>query len=179
MKEFSVILFTGGLIVCGLALGLIYLLVALLTFNLGGGETLSTIEAQRTAWLFFTLIVGLVAGNIARGRIRSGNISFAYGIRIMTLIVVIFVTINHFNNIIISTPFNKAAWDKYEYKPYRMAATLVKNRTLIGMTGQQVKDLLGEGGSFRYNVIGDWTLTLYFENGRVEGAEMRLPFLGI
>lgn len=71
-----------------------------------------------------------------------------------------------------------------------MSATLVKKEKLIGKTLQEVKGLLGQGmgervdkndgkGYLRYEVEGEWTLTVYLEKGVVVDAEMRLPFLGV
>lgn len=71
-----------------------------------------------------------------------------------------------------------------------MAKSLVRQKSLLGLTKFQVKDLLGQGSeeygnenddrsSILYSVENGWTLTVIFHKGEVVETQMRQPFLGV
>lgn len=96
----------------------------------------------------------------------------------------------YWNGIHYHTQFDKAVWEQDTWKPLNMTATLVKENKLIGMTRQEVKEMLGQGveehgnpntdrGSILYLVKENWTLTIYFQKDKVVDTELRLPWLGV
>jgi hypothetical protein len=189
MKLGAFVSFLLGFIVTGVILAFIFLCLVILTFDLGGGKTLGELEAQRALMLSITLLLILVAGSVARDFIKGKKRFVALGIRVMALLCIIVVAGNYIYNLTIPTTFNKTKWEQSDYKPYHMAATLVKRDTLIGLTKQQVKDLLGQGlnrdyesagaGYQEYLVEDTWKLTLYFEKDKLVRTELRLPWLGV
>jgi hypothetical protein len=190
MKRHPIISFFIGLILTGLILGAIYLVFLFLTFDLGGGETLRQIENQRTALLIGTIIVAIIAAMTARNFLLTGRRFAAYGISVLPLVSLVIVGVFYFNNMNSHTKFDKTIWEQDKWKPLNMATTLVKEKKLIGMTRQKVKQMLGQGfeengntfndrSSIKYLVKEDWTLTVYFQKDKVVETELRLPWLGV
>jgi drug/metabolite transporter superfamily protein YnfA len=190
MKQHPITSFFIGLIASGLILGALYLLFGLLTFSLAGGETLQQIESQTTALLIGTIIVAIIAIMIARQYIKTGRKFAAYGINVFPLTALVIVGVLYFDSLHSHTQFDKTVWGQDKWKPLNMATTLVKEKKLIGLTRQEVKEMLGQGfeengdantdrGSILYLVKEDWTLTVYFQKDKVVDTELRLPFLGV
>ena len=190
MHRHPIISFFGGLTICGLILGVVYLLILLMTFNLAGGETLRQIENQRMGLLIITLLLAILAGITVIRFLKSGKKFTAYGISILPIIAVIIVTVYYVANLNSHKQFDRAVWEQSKWKPFDMASTLVKENKLIGLTRQQVKDMLGQGseeygdknthrGSILYLVQDDWTLIIYFQKGKVIDIKLRRPFLGL
>lgn len=136
MKRDRIESFFAGFIPTGFVLAVILPGIAFITFDLGGGETLQELEDHRTAMLIITLLLVLGAGWIARDFISNQKRFVAHGIRIMALLCLLVVTANYAYNLTIPTEFNKAKWEQSGYKPFNMAATLVKRHTLIGLNWQ-------------------------------------------
>src|SRR5690242_16554796 len=168
MKQHPVISFFIGLVISGLVLGTVYLLFLFLTFDLGGGETLPQIENQRIALLIITIIVTIIAVMTARHFLKTSRKYTAYGISALPLIAFVMVGIFYFDNLNSYTKFDRTIWEQDQWKPLNMAATLVKEKKLIGLTWQQVKEMLGKGfkehrddntdrGSISYLIKEDWT----------------------
>ena len=114
----------------------------------------------------------------------------AYGIVVFPLIVVLVATAYLFEHNFYHTKFDKTVWEQSNWKPEKMAKTLVKEKTLIGLTRTQVKEMLGEGskeygdansdrGSILYSVKNDWTLVVLLQKDKVIETELRLPYLGV
>ena len=171
-------------------IGLIGLFFLLLTFNLGGGETLSQVENQNIAQLIISIFLLIIAVFSARRYIKNNRRYTAYGIIISPLILIVIATIYLFEHNVYHTKFDKTIWEQSEWKPESMAKTLVKEKVLIGMTRAQVKEMLGEGskeygnassdrGSILYQVKNDWTLIVLFQKDKVVETELRLPYLGV
>lgn len=180
--------FLAGFIPTGLVLAVILLGIIFMTFNLGGGETLQELENHRTAMLIITLLLVLGAGWIARDFISNQKKYTAKGIRVMALLCLLVVIANYVYNLTIPTEFDKVKWEQPGSKPFHMAATLVKRDTMIGLTLQEAKKLLGPGsresvdvntgnGALQYFVNNDWTLSVLFLNGKVVETRLRLPYL--
>ena len=190
MKPKHIASFLAGFIPTGFILAVILLGIALMTFNLGGGETLQELEVHRTAMLIISLLLVLAAGWAARDFINRQKRFTAYGIRVMALLCLLVVTGNYLYNLALPMEFNKAKWEQPGSQKYHMAATLVKRDTLIGFTKQQVVDLLGSNdgnlayrtspdGSLEYSTHHQWLLIVRFENGIVVETELRQPYLGV
>jgi drug/metabolite transporter superfamily protein YnfA len=190
MKRHPIISFFIGLIVSGLILGALYLVFGLLTFSLAGGETLRQIESQTTALLIGTIIAVTIAAMTFRHFFKTGRKFAAYGIGILPLVALVIVGVFYFDSLHSHTQFDKTVWQQDKWKPLNMATTLVKEKKLIGLTRQEVKEMLGQGfeehadantdrGSILYLVKEDWTLTVYFQKDKVVDTELRLPFLGV
>lgn len=185
MKANSIISFLGGLIVCASIMGVIYFAVALMTFDLAGGDTLQQMEGERAGWFILTIFLTGVSIYIAIEYKKKKRKFTAYGILSVAIIAFAFAAINCSKNIM-NTPFNKQGWEKPGYKPYGMAATIVKMKSLNGRTKKEVLALLGTPdeayedktvafASLTYRVENDWTLRIYFKNDKVSDADMRLP----
>lgn len=190
MKQDRSVAFFAGFVPTGFILAFILLGLKLLTFDLGGGETLQEIELQRNVVLTTTLLMVLTAGWIARDVLKNQKQNKARGIRVMALICLLVVAGNYVYNLTIPTSFDKTKWGQSEYKPFHMAATLVKRDTLIGLTVQKATELLGSDGrnsvdaytgtgSFQYHVHDGWTLIVIFKNGKVVETLLHQPYLGV
>lgn len=173
-----------------MAVGLICFLLLLLTFNLGGGETLSEIENQNIARVLVSILLLVVAAIVARNYINSNRKFTALGILVFPAIVVVAATFYLLAHNFYRADFDKAIWIQSERKPEIMAKTLVKDNALIGLTRKQVKEMLGDGveekgdekserGSIVYLVQDDWTLIVFFQKDKVVETKLRLPWLGI
>ena len=190
MRRNPVISFLGGLTICGLILGVIYLLVLLMTFNLAGGETLQQIENQKIGLVIIAVVLAILAAITVMRFLRSGRKFTAYGISVLPILAVIIVTVYYVNNLTIHKQFSRTVWEQSKWKPFDMSATLAKGNKLIGLTRKQVKDMLGQGseeygdkntdrGSILYLVENEWTLIIYLQKDKVVDTELRRPFLGV
>ncbi len=190
MKRNPIISFLGGLTVSVAIVGIVYLCFFLLTFNLGGGETLDQIENLNIAILIISILLFAIAVIYARRYFKNNKKYTAIGITIIPIMVTITAAIYFFTQNLSHTKFNKAIWTQSEWKPDKMAKTLVKEKILIGLTRTQVKQMLGEGaeeygdkntdrGSIIYHVQNDWTFSVIFQYDKVVETQLRLPWLGI
>ena len=190
MKKHPIISFFAGLIICGLIIGLVYLLALLMTFDLAGGETLQQVENQDLALLILTLVLAILVFLTARHYWKKGKKFAAYGISVLPAACLLVIAIYYVNSLNVHAEFNKTVWEQSEWKPFKMSATLVKDKKLIGLTRDQVKQMLGQSSqqygdkssertSMVYPVQNSWTLTIYFQNDRVVDTQLRLPFLGV
>lgn len=190
MKKHPIVSFFSGLIICSLVIGLIYLIALLMTFDLGGGETLQQIENQSIGLLIITLLLSIVVVLTAKHYWKKAKKFTAYGISILPITCLLIIAAFYINSLNFYAQFDKTVWNQSKWKPFKMSATLVKGKKLIGLTRIEVKQLLGQGsqeyvnkstnrGSIMYPVQNDWTLTIYFQNDRAVDTELRLPFLGV
>jgi len=181
--------FFPAIIVSIVIIGVVYLCFFFMIFNLGGGETLSQIENQNIAQLIISILLLTIAIYYAK-RYFNRNIKYtAYGILVFPVIIFLATTIYFWGHNFYQK-FDKTIWVQSKRKPERMAKTLVKGKTLIGLTGEQVKAILGEGsaeygsitadrGTIEYLVENHWTLIIVFQNDKVAETRLRLPWLGI
>src|SRR5688572_170413 len=114
MPRLSFISFFAAFLICGITMAAIYFVLALLTFDLGGGETLQKVEAQKAALLFITLLLSLYAGVVARRYSTKGDISTAYGIRAVLLTCIVVATVNYLSILSFATKFDKVVWSQSE-----------------------------------------------------------------
>jgi|RhiMetdeSRZDD1v2_1073273.scaffolds.fasta_scaffold10967_10 ABC-type transport system involved in multi-copper enzyme maturation permease subunit len=190
MKRDPFISFLAGLAVSIAIVGIIYLCFFLLIFDLGGGETLSQVEHQNMAVWFLSVLLFAIAAIYARRYIRNNRKYTGIGIAIVPFMVTVTATVYLFGANFYHTKFDKATWAQSKPKPDKMAKTLVKEKTLIGLTRMQVKQMLGEGaeeygdkntdrGSIIYHVENNWTFSVIFRYDKVIDTQLRLPWLGI
>ncbi|MCB0762993.1 MAG: hypothetical protein KDC12_15815 [Flavobacteriales bacterium] len=189
MKGNPAISFTGGLIITAVILIVLYLLYLVSIFDLSVGETLQEIENQRTILLVLTIIIAGLTVLVSRRFIRAGKKYTAIGTVILPLLALLAVTVSYFNNFNYHTTFNHTTWQQDMHKPFDMAATLVKDKVLIGMTRIEVEEMLGQGheksygdqsqgnGYVSYLVEHSWTLIIYFEKDIVVDTKLRLPYM--
>jgi len=172
-----------------IVIGLIGLIYLLLTFSLAGGDTLGAKESQDILQLVIALLI-LVCAILVANLYRQRNKKFtALGIILASLLVSILATVNYLGHNIYHTKFDKEIWTQSKWKPEKMSKTLVREKTLIGMTRMQVKEMLGEGseesadeskrGSISYLVENNWTLMVFFQNDKVVETKLRQPYLGV
>lgn len=190
MKRNPIISFLAGLTVSTVIVAIVSLCFLFLTFNLGGGETLNQVENQNIAQLLISILLLTIAIIYLRRYIKNNKKYTAYGIVVFPLIVVLAATFYFFGHNFYYTKFDKTVWEQSKRKPEKMAKTLSKEKTLIGLTRAQVKGMLGEGseeygntssdrGSIIYLVNNDWTLIVLFQKDKVVETKLRLPYLGI
>ncbi|MBS1655672.1 MAG: hypothetical protein JSU05_12550 [Bacteroidetes bacterium] len=161
-----------------------------MTFNLAGGETL--LEEENERLLILLVVVGLFIFTliIARDFRKTGKKYTAAGIIIPPFFILLFTSGFYIYEFNFHTSFNKTEWDQSKVKPFKMAATLIKEKKLIGLTIQEIEDKLGQtskeninsqtgDGSLSYRVNPDWTFSIYFTNGKVTGSELRRPILDL
>jgi hypothetical protein len=187
MRDNKVISLLSGLVITGVILAVIAVVYFLLTFDLVGGETLQEIENQRTALLVSSIIIAGFTVLVCRHFIKTGKKYVAIGTSILPLLTLIMVSAYYINNFNYQTPLDQTIWKQEKRKPFDMAASLVKDNVLIGMTRTEVKEMLGSGyeegygnvnpnkGFISYLIKEEWTLNIYFENDKVTGVKLRLP----
>ena len=190
MKRYPITSFLLSLTISIVVVGIVYLCFFLLTFDLGGGETLSEVKNQNLTVVFISMLLFVISLIYARRYYKNNKKYTAVGIAIFPLAMVIAATVYLFDQNFNQTAFDKTIWAQSVRKPQKMAKTLVKEKTLIGLTRAEVKLMLGAGaeeygdkntdrGSLIYYVEEEWTLSVFFRYDKVIETEMRLPWLGI
>lgn len=165
---------------------LIFALYLFMTFDLAGGESLQQIENQRTFLLASTVILFLIFCIISIQYFKKNNTRNAYGLIILPFVILILVVGYYFKNYNFHTELDQNIWKKEEWKPLNMAATLVNEDELKGLSYEEVIELLGTGfdqyyneennnGYIKYHIEKSWTLTIFFEKGVAVRSELRLP----
>lgn len=160
-----------------------------MTFNLAGGKTLSQIDNQNIALIVLSLIILTIALYFFKKYYKTNKKLTAFGIIIIPLALVI-TGIFYLTLSFKTTQFDKAIWTQNKMKPEDMAKSLVRRNTLLGLTRNQVKALLGQGSeeygnenddrdSILYSVENGWTLSIIFHKDKVVETQMRQPFLGV
>jgi len=193
MRQFwqhPIVSFLGGMLVGTFAVGIVGICFFIVSFNLAGGETLQQIEFQNTLLLVTTLLLVLSAAIAARRHFKKGRKYTGYGVSLLPLVAFIIALVYYLDNFTYHKPFDKVTWEKAKMKPLEMAAALVEENKLLGLSRQEVEKKLGPGdenynnmesgrASISYSVGKEWTLTVYFEKNIVIDAELRLPWLGV
>lgn len=174
--------FLGGLIFTGLIYALIVYIIVFATFSLAG-QTLTEKE-NREAFFFYTIFFITVATTyIIVRRFKTNRKFSAVGICIPLLFALYaFFKLGQIyaDNLNYRQTFDKTKWTESESKPFKMAKTLIKSKTLIGQSKQQVFDKLGTTkDSIKNEKVdflrywtdnGTWQIRLYFKNDRVIDA---------
>lgn len=183
----SIFSFIGSFLASALITALVAVIYLFMTFDLAGGETLDVIEGQNIAMFIISLLLLSLAVWFAKVSFRKGRKQVAYGAILFPCLVFIAASVYLIDQNFNYTNFNKSTWQDATSKPEKMAKSLVKEKILIGLTRQQVKEMLGPGsseygnenGSIEYHVANDWTLTIIFEQNKVVETHLRQPFLGV
>jgi len=189
LKQNPFISFFAGLIITSLIIGLISICILFLTFNLAGGETLNQIDGQNVGLFILTIAVLAIAFYFCKKYYTTNKKFTAFGIIITPFFLFIF-GIFYLTSSFKTTKFDKVIWTQNKFKPDDMAKSLVRHNTLIGLTRNQVKTMLGQGseeygnenndrGSILYSVTNGWTLSIIFNKDKVVETQMRQPFLGV
>ena len=184
MHRNSIILFIAAFLVTSIVVGFAIIVIALLTFDLAGGETLNQIEGQDILYLVISVLFFTMAIILARPFFKKGKKSIAYGILVVPFLIVVSLTIYIVKEDFYKERFDSVTWKRTTRKPEGMAKTLVKKKKLIGLTRGQAKEMLGEGneeygdktsdrGSIIYLVENDWTFMVLFKKDTVVETEMR------
>lgn len=190
LARHPIISFLLSLIVSIVIVGIVYLFFFLLIFDLAGGETLNQVENQNMIAVFISMLLFVIGIIYCRRYYKNNKKYTAVGITIFPLAVMIAATVYLFDQNFNQTAFDKTIWAQSVRKPEKMAKKLVKEKTLIGLTRTEVKQILGEGaeeygdkntdrGSLIYHVEEEWTLSVIFRYDKVIETEMRLPWLGV
>lgn len=162
---------------------------ALLTFDFGGGETLSAIDFLTVCYVVIALLILFGSFHFANKYKQKQQLSTALGVILVPLAVFVVVSsymLFSFRN----TPFNQKTWQETRQKPEDMAKTLVRKKILIGLNTREIETILGQGsatygdkatdrGSIIYDVENTWTLVVLFEYDKVVEVKMSLPYLGV
>jgi hypothetical protein len=171
--------------------GLILYIYLIATFSFAG-ETLSQKE-NREAIFFYTSAI-IIATTIyviyKQFKINQKFVAIGIVLQLMFAFYILFLTGQvYFNNISSHQTFDRSKWIKSEAKPFKMAKTVAKNKTLIGLTKRQVISKLGQTKNFLKNDKVDylkywtdkdaWELCLYFKGDKVVEAYLYQEGLGI
>jgi energy-coupling factor transporter transmembrane protein EcfT len=190
LKRNPILSFLAGLTVATLIIGVIYWCFLLLTFDLGGGETLNQIDNQQIGQLFISILLLFVAFFYAKKYFKTEKKFAGLGIISLPLLIVFVLTFSIVSQSVLTTKFDKGIWEKSKWKPDDMAKSLVRQKSLIGFTRIQVKEMLGQGfeeygdansdrGSIIYLVNNGWTLSVIFQKDKVVETQLRQPMLGV
>ena len=145
LKRNPFISFLAGLVISALIIGVVGLCFFIMIFDLAGGETLTRIDNQNITQLIIAILLLLIAAIYSLRLVKSNKRYTAYGVMTPALIIFFAATFYFLDQNIYQTRFNKIVWERREVKPEGMAKTLVREKSLIGFTRMQVKEMLGEG----------------------------------
>jgi len=176
VKKNKIFLVLSALILSVILLGIVYGVFMLLTFDLAGGETLQQVEGQTTGIYIIVLLIALLALSVTGLKKRISYLFVC--IAVVSTVSFAGYRISHYSR------FDEKVWKMSERKPFAMAATLVRNDSLDGLTKNQVSEMLGNPyrefpAAVEYLVTNNWTLTIYFDKDIVNRCSLRLPFLGV
>ena len=121
-----------------------YLLFAM-TFSLSS-QTLTERENE-IALYFYCVLLGIILISFIAFRqfkLKRKPLSFGLAISTIPVIVILFkIGIIYFGQLNYYQPFDKTKWTNNELKPFNMAKTLAKKKTLIGLDRKEVISKLG------------------------------------
>ncbi len=173
--------FLGGMFFTGICYFAIIFFYVLATFSLAG-ETLTEKENGDTFRFFSVFFIVTITTFIVVRKIRSRQPFTAIGMSLPLALAVygmIVSGITCIDNLDYHLSFNKQKWDNTEFKPFKMAKTLVKEKKLIGMSHQDLFNMLGSRNNDYWNDKNymvyptdnpSWGLEIGFTNDKVESA---------
>ena len=158
MKHF--LSFISGLIIPLLfyAIGAYLLLAMTFTFS---SQTLTEKENEIALYFYCVLAGIIVISFIAFKQFKLKRKFLSLGLAISTIpvIVILFkISIIYFDQVNYYVPFDKAKWTNKELKPFNMAKTLAKQKTLIGL---ERKDVISKLGYFKETARLDGQTLIY------------------
>lgn len=121
--------------------------------------------------------------------LRYKRKALAYGLSLLPLLVFISLLLSYAYHYNYHSTYDKDKWVQSSHKPFRMAASLVKDKRLISLTINELEDLLATPYRYNYephhgngNIIylidrEGWKLFIHFKNGKVSHAILEDPFL--
>lgn len=124
-----VISFSGGLIAGAAIIAVICFLLALMSFNLGGGESLMTISSQYTGFTVAAAVFAMCGSFVAKRLTAKGKQFKAYGVCV-SLILFLIATVTAQVNFQRHEPLVSTEWKHADRKPFHMAVTLIEERKL-------------------------------------------------
>ncbi|MDG1822891.1 MAG: hypothetical protein P8H25_05920 [Flavobacteriaceae bacterium] len=159
--------------------------------------TLEELETTNAIYFFLFVVIAVIGFKIIQYSFRKKSAHIALGIAIGSLVLLIplydsgkeYLKQLTFGN---KMPFDRKTWDSDIKKPYKMAVTLVKDKTLIGLSKKEVHALLGEGYySFEskdtlsfpvdHKTSMDrsklWKLDVFIKNNKCTNVEMYYPVI--
>ena len=150
-----------------------------MTFSLAG-EKLTEKESRESFMFFISLFTAVATGYIIYKLIKQNKKFSAIGIAIpflFALYVSLSTGLVYLDNLNYRQKFDRTKWVESEYKPFKMAKTIVKDKTLVGLTKRQVIEKLGATNNALKNDKVDylkystdkstWELCLYFKGDKV------------
>lgn len=172
-----------GVFISFMVYAILYPIYLILSFDLAGGETLQEFEGHQ---IILSIVTVSISGMILLrfdGKLKKIAKKYVFiGILILPLSM---VYLNHFAY---KTTFEKNIWQKSNPKPLNMATTLMKDDILIGMTIEEVREILGQGieynlkksatrGYMSYKVASGWIMTIFFSKNKVIEITLRQPMM--
>jgi hypothetical protein len=155
------------------------------TFTLSG-ETLT--ERENIIALFFYCILSgfILIAFIAFKQFKAGRKDLGLGISLSLFIPLIFLVKTggmYFDQFNYYQGFDKIIWTRSNQKPFDMAKTLVKEKTLIGLNSKEVINKLGyfnttareDGNTLIYSTDKDWDLYVDLKDDVVVKAYLYQP----
>ena len=133
MKKNPILLALSAFIISVIVLSLVYGVFKIMTFNLAGGETLQEVERQMTGLYIFVLLFAVIALSVTGLKKRISYLYICIGI--VSTVAFAGYKISHYSK------FDEHVWKMSERKPFAMAATLVKNDSLDGLTKKQIVEM--------------------------------------
>jgi hypothetical protein len=173
--------FLGGMFITIGIYALIVFMIFFSTFSFSG-QSLSEQETMDAFCFYLALVIVGSTIFIMIRRFRRHEKYTAYGMSLAILaglVALIMQGAIYFNNLNYYQSFDAIAWKKAEFKPIKMAKTLVKKNALIGLNRQELIEKLGlgnrggrdgKGNYFAYATDNDWELNVVLENEKVTKA---------
>jgi hypothetical protein len=177
LKQFTSLV--GGFILTGLIYLAITYILFFLTFSLAG-QTLTEKE-NKEAFLFYTaLATSMITIYLILRQLKTNKKFSAIGICVALFISfygTFYLAKVYFENLNYYEEFNALKWTNSEHKPFKIAKTLTKKKTLLGLTKHQVIEKLGttnetlKNNKFNFDQYwtdkGTWQLRLYYKEDKV------------
>jgi amino acid transporter len=177
LKQFTSLV--GGFILTGLIYVVITFILVFFTFSLGN-QTLTEKENKDTFLFYTASAISIITIYLIFRRLKTNKKFSAIGICV-ALFISFYGTFNlakvYFENLNYYEEFDTLKWTNSEHKPFKMAKTLTNNRTLLGLTKQQVIEKLGttnetlKNNKFNFDQYwtdkGTWQLRLYYKEDKV------------
>jgi hypothetical protein len=171
-----------GLLISSLVSGVLYYMLFLETFDLFGIESIIDPEARHKKIFYTTLaisiltivaVIGLVLWNRKLTAIGVG-LPLSIGLWVLFTIGPVFYDKSSYYE-----QFDKERWIKSSEKPLKMARLLVVNQELIGLSVDNITNMLGKGQSSdsREHLLyrtdyGQCRLALTIKNNKVTNAHL-------
>lgn len=174
--------FTAGAVLPSLIYGILAFLFVVTTFSFSG-QKLS--EKENTdAFVFFSIVIIVFATYyVMFKKYRSGKKFTAAGIAIAGLIPIYGLFYSgeiYVSNLAYYKVFGQKIWLEGEAKPFKMAKTLVKKHSLIGLSRQEAVEKLGPNETpckgpvvdliIYHTTNWEWDLHILFKNNKVKEA---------